>query len=323
MSELYYTEMEVARNEAEDAYFMARPDDDTSQARRTFRAGYERAFQKLWNERTTQPPKCIACEDRPAAENDPCLVCGRRSQPPKGPHVHSMVLDRLGWICSVCYGWNHQQDSHCTHTHAVTKETPPPPDVLALALQDKVHTDLPGVRAAFAEKYDPFATAPLTGPGSRLEAQLAELTCPPCRLELGGKRCDDCGYAPRLCGHDDGSQCDETCAEKVRVFREYHGLPPKRVAPETKATTSLLDWLNEECCALQPIATPIADTGDHDLHWEVIRYQTAKPCELVVGAGRSAADAVIDAMKDAEDPTRWNYVPPEHRAAPSEGESRG
>lgn len=38
----------------------------------------------------------------------------------RGPHVHGMLLDRMGWICSVCYGWNHPQYAQCTHTHAVT-----------------------------------------------------------------------------------------------------------------------------------------------------------------------------------------------------------
>lgn len=50
-TELYYAEMEVARNEAEDAYFKARPMVDTERDRIRFRAGYERAFKKLFDER--------------------------------------------------------------------------------------------------------------------------------------------------------------------------------------------------------------------------------------------------------------------------------
>lgn len=48
-NELYYAEMEAARNTALDSYFIARP-----QLRRTyveesiFRAGFERAFAMLW-----------------------------------------------------------------------------------------------------------------------------------------------------------------------------------------------------------------------------------------------------------------------------------
>jgi hypothetical protein len=48
MSELYYAEMEAARNEAEDAYFKPRLHLGTDKDRILFRAGYERAFQKLW-----------------------------------------------------------------------------------------------------------------------------------------------------------------------------------------------------------------------------------------------------------------------------------
>lgn len=50
MSELYYAEMEAARNEAEDAYFKARPQLIRSFAEQAlFRAGFERAFRLLWN----------------------------------------------------------------------------------------------------------------------------------------------------------------------------------------------------------------------------------------------------------------------------------
>lgn len=51
-SELYYAEMEAARNEAEDAYFEARPHlDPREYFHDVFRAGFERAFQLLWNKR--------------------------------------------------------------------------------------------------------------------------------------------------------------------------------------------------------------------------------------------------------------------------------
>lgn len=50
MSEFYYAEMEAARNEAEKAYFEARPQLlDTPTKRALFRAGFERAFEKLWH----------------------------------------------------------------------------------------------------------------------------------------------------------------------------------------------------------------------------------------------------------------------------------
>lgn len=34
--------------------------------------------------------------------------------------LHAVQYDKVGWLCSVCGGWNHPSDLHCTHTHAVT-----------------------------------------------------------------------------------------------------------------------------------------------------------------------------------------------------------
>lgn len=47
-SELYYARMEADRAEAEEAYFKARPQADGLMNRQLFRAGFERAYQKLW-----------------------------------------------------------------------------------------------------------------------------------------------------------------------------------------------------------------------------------------------------------------------------------
>lgn len=47
-SELYYAHMEADRNEEEEAFFAARPKFDYPIQRATFRAGFERAYQKLW-----------------------------------------------------------------------------------------------------------------------------------------------------------------------------------------------------------------------------------------------------------------------------------
>lgn len=79
-----------------------------------------------------------------------------------------------------------------------------------------------------------------------------------------------------------------------------------------KHEAKLLDWLNEECCGLLPLAYPTGG-GDHDVIWTVIRYQMATPCEVTIGQGHTAMAAIEDAMKDANDPTRWDYVPPEFR----------
>jgi hypothetical protein len=51
-TEIYYAEMEAARNEAEDAYFNARPQlEGTIHARSLFRAGFERGFRMAWERR--------------------------------------------------------------------------------------------------------------------------------------------------------------------------------------------------------------------------------------------------------------------------------
>jgi hypothetical protein len=48
--ELYYAEMEAARNESEKAYFGARPHlAKQVNSQKLFRAGFERAFEPLWN----------------------------------------------------------------------------------------------------------------------------------------------------------------------------------------------------------------------------------------------------------------------------------
>lgn len=50
--ELYYAEMEPARNDAEDKYFNARPQlAGTIEQRTLFKAGYERAFKMMWDKR--------------------------------------------------------------------------------------------------------------------------------------------------------------------------------------------------------------------------------------------------------------------------------
>jgi hypothetical protein len=47
-TELYYAEMEAARNESEDKYFKARPQLETLMSRQLFQAGFERAYRLLW-----------------------------------------------------------------------------------------------------------------------------------------------------------------------------------------------------------------------------------------------------------------------------------
>jgi hypothetical protein len=61
-TELYYAEMESARNEAEDLYFAARPRlIGTADERSLFRAGFERGFQELWNRQSTPETGTARC----------------------------------------------------------------------------------------------------------------------------------------------------------------------------------------------------------------------------------------------------------------------
>jgi hypothetical protein len=56
--ELYYAEMEAARNKAEDAYFAARPQLQAhGLQRQLFRAGFERAFESLWRDPSREAPE--------------------------------------------------------------------------------------------------------------------------------------------------------------------------------------------------------------------------------------------------------------------------
>lgn len=48
-NELYYAEMEAARNSACDAYFEARPQIDRPDRRAAFNSGFERAFALVWH----------------------------------------------------------------------------------------------------------------------------------------------------------------------------------------------------------------------------------------------------------------------------------
>ena len=47
-TERYYANMEADRNQAEKAYFDARPQMDRILYSTVFRAGYERAYSRLW-----------------------------------------------------------------------------------------------------------------------------------------------------------------------------------------------------------------------------------------------------------------------------------
>jgi len=69
-TELYYAEMESARNTAEAAYFTARPLLNEGPPVETFRAGFERAFRLLWKPATGQTSDA-QLHHRPEVMNPP------------------------------------------------------------------------------------------------------------------------------------------------------------------------------------------------------------------------------------------------------------
>lgn len=80
-TELYYAEMEAARNTSEAAYFDARPLLDREGAPVTaFRAGFERAFQLLWNRGSV--PETSALRPCGCHESYPQLQPGRINHAP-------------------------------------------------------------------------------------------------------------------------------------------------------------------------------------------------------------------------------------------------
>lgn len=70
-TELYYAEMEAARNSACDAYFEARPMINTPERREMFKNGFERAFKQLWKPASApETPAALDPRDVPDSAND-------------------------------------------------------------------------------------------------------------------------------------------------------------------------------------------------------------------------------------------------------------
>jgi len=74
------------------------------------------------------------------------------------------------------------------------------------------------------------------------------------------------------------------------------------LAVDSASAGSLLEWANEEGAKVYWTDYPIADTGDWSTVWT---------CETEdrKGYGHTFADSIEDAMKEATDPTKWDYVP--------------
>ncbi len=83
------------------------------------------------------------------------------------------------------------------------------------------------------------------------------------------------------------------------------------------SASSLLEWLGDNACELISESYAIADTGDYDGAWVV--YDKERDANKKgrnrepIGWGDSPEAAIRDAMKGEDDPTKYNYVPPQYR----------
>jgi hypothetical protein len=68
---------------------------------------------------------------------------------------------------------------------------------------------------------------------------------------------------------------------------------------------SLLEWADENLLKAECITSEIADTGDYVSMWHV------EDCDGRKSYGQTLTEAIQDAMKGDDDPTRYDYVPPE------------
>ena len=82
----------------------------------------------------------------------------------------------------------------------------------------------------------------------------------------------------------------------------------KKAGGDCSATScSLLEWADENLLKADCITSEIADTGDYDSMWHV------EDCDGRKSFGDTLTNAIRDAMKGDDDPSRYDYVPPEFR----------
>ena len=82
----------------------------------------------------------------------------------------------------------------------------------------------------------------------------------------------------------------------------------KKAGGDCPATScSLLEWADENLLKAECITSEIADTGDYDSMWHV------EDCDGRKSYGQTLTEAIQDGMKGDDDPTRYDYVPPEFR----------
>ena len=80
--------------------------------------------------------------------------------------------------------------------------------------------------------------------------------------------------------------------------------------------SSLLEWLDENAAELVVEIYEIADTGDYDHHWcvyEQLAAPRSRDTRKAMGWGTTPKAALEDAMKGPDDPTKYDYIPPEFR----------
>ena len=117
------------------------------------------------------------------------------------------------------------------------------------------------------------------------------------------------------------------CNEDI-LSMSVHYCPSKEKADDRlpPATGSaLLEWLDNNAAELVVESWPIADTGDYDSAWavyeETIDGAVSRSKREAMGWGKTPAEAIRDAMKSEDDPTKYNYVPPEFRSQNVDGET--
>lgn len=79
------------------------------------------------------------------------------------------------------------------------------------------------------------------------------------------------------------------------------------VSGRPAANCSLLEWADKNLLKAECVTHAIADTGDYDSMWHV------EDCDGRKSYGQTLTEAIRDAMKEDDDPTRYDYVPPEFR----------
>lgn len=74
-----------------------------------------------------------------------------------------------------------------------------------------------------------------------------------------------------------------------------------------KESIDLLEWADENILECKCVTSSLGDTGDFTSHWEITDNNGRQ------SFGETLTDAIFDAMKDDEDPSRYDYVPKEFR----------